>query len=156
MSDDPTPAPAPATPATDPAAQPAMSVAEATSRRDEMINDPAFRDRYLNGDAEAAKEMARVTAALATPEVKPGDASMDAQVAGLRAITKISPELETQIRERPPITPAEREATLALKDNLYRDQAWVARFHAGDTEAIRQAFLISVNLSSPVRDPVQP
>jgi hypothetical protein len=156
MVDEPAPSPAPITPAADPAAPPAMSLAEATSRRDEMINDPAFRERYLNGEVAAAAEMAKVTAALVTPEVKPGDESMDTQIAGLRSHFEFSPEVELQVRSDMPVTSVERERALAMRANLHRDPAWRQRYLDGGVEERKQSFLISVILASKVRDPAQP
>jgi hypothetical protein len=134
------------------ATTPAMSQGEAQSRYDELTGNPEWVSKYINGDVEARAEMSRVQEARISPEVIPGEAGIDVQIAGLKPHFNFSTDVEAQLRAGRTVTPQEVEGALALKENLFRDRVWVQRFHNGDREALRQSFLISVILSSKVRD----
>jgi hypothetical protein len=58
------------TPPNEPAA-PAMSVAEAVSRKNELIHDTEFRDLLFNGDVGATAKWCRVVDSISRPPETP-------------------------------------------------------------------------------------
>jgi hypothetical protein len=64
----------------------------------------------------------------------------------------ISDAVADQIRNDLPVSPAEYKLASQRKDQLFRDQAWIGRYNAGDRQAVNDLALINIILASRIRD----
>jgi hypothetical protein len=169
-----TPAPAPAD--TAPAiAQPHAATAlpnvtgiEAQRRLDGLIADRGWGAKYLLGDAQVRKEYAELQA---TIEAREGDrvaAAVDGtlppptglfdwqphhvltQTVGMLRDAGINDATIAETLNERPVSKAEFEATKILKNQKFGDAEWVKRYLAGGYTEKREAWLMSIILSSEI------
>lgn len=137
---------------------PTMSHAEAVSRRDAMISDPAFREKLLAGDVASKQEWNRVIEGLAYGRV-PEPAAPDSVEGLVDWAYGIVPELTeahiAEIRNRQPVSPEIRRRAEQWFERHRRDETFVAEYFNQNPEIVRQIFHYNTIMALPVRDPQQ-
>jgi hypothetical protein len=135
-------------------APPPMSHAEAVSRRDAMISDPATRDRIMQGHVETLAEWNRVIQGLAYGKV-PEPSAPDSVEGLIEFACGIVPDLTEahldELRSSRPIDPVTRRRAEQWKEVHFRDPVFVQSYFDGDPEVARQVFHLNTLLSLPVR-----
>lgn len=133
-----------------------MGYVEASARRDEMINDPAIRDKIMSGDIQTNVEWQRVMAGLAqgqAPQPAAPD-SIEGLVNWAQEISggSLSPELvDYHLVKGTPVSPQERQMAEARKSAKLRDPGFRKRYMDGDSDARREILLCDVIISSRIR-----
>jgi hypothetical protein len=132
---------------------PPMSWDAAQARKNEMLNDPATRDKIMQGDVETRAEYDRVIRSLAFGQPPPGPAdSRESIVEHLRQHADISEAVADEIRSDRASTPWEHQRALQRRDQLFRDEAWREKYARGDQRAQTEVALINLILSRRIRD----
>lgn len=151
------------------AGAPPATAAEATARLAELGSDPAWRDSFLAGSAEKGREFRELTALVSSG--KP-DEKIEAAMIGLTPPGGMSDYDLTQMTETvahlrgsgiedaviksalkgDPISREEFRLAEAWRDAHMRDTGWARKLFDGDVEAKRQLGLVSIILSSPIKD----
>ncbi|UQR67713.1 hypothetical protein LRP30_21740 [Bradyrhizobium sp. C-145] len=140
----------------------------AAARLNELRGDPAWLNEYLGGSVRHAKEMRDLRAVIdrgGNPDVDRAIAGVldDAPIQTSKRMTMIG--TAEMLRERgvsdtgvirqvlagDSVTPQEHAAAMETKARLMNDQAFVARYTAGDGEAKRQMTLLNVIISSSIK-----
>jgi hypothetical protein len=137
-----------------------------------LASDPATRSDWENlskiasGDSEAIAA-AKATAASATPsddkpktmqELAAAAAAEEhgrrvtSYLASVREKFEVSAGVEDELRTGKPVTQAEFDAVKKLRTQRMNDPDWSARLLKGDPEAARESFLMSMVLSSNIRE----
>jgi hypothetical protein len=150
--------PAPVVGAVADLALPMMPADQARTRIAQLLADPAYVKKHLDGSHETKEELRQlhefshrpepgaIITGLPTPEVQLAD-----QAEWAEANFDVPSAVIQQIRERTPISREEYKQTVARKNALLADPAFRARALAGDAAAQRELFLLNVNLSSPIK-----
>jgi hypothetical protein len=158
--------PGEATPAPPPALLP-TNAAEAATRINELKADTAWRDRYLGGgltekrDLTALQEIIHkgdnpdVDKAMAgvlddAPIQRSGHMQMIGVAQHLRDLG-IRDEIIRDTLTGRPVTQAEHDAVARLKADRMRDHAWTKEFLAGNGQHKRDAMLMDIVLTSPIK-----
>jgi hypothetical protein len=159
-----TPPPAPAAP---PAATPASFV-EASTKLAALTADQAWRDRVLSGsDPAATKEFHELTSAVAAggsdaeiamsgalPDLPDSQLRMMASTAEMLRDIGLRPEVILQTLEGHEVSKAEFDATAAYKSRMMKDPVFVKAFLSGEAEAGQKVMLMSIILSSNIKQEV--
>jgi hypothetical protein len=155
-----------------PAPPPPMptSAADAATRINELKSDTAWRDRYLGGGLTEKREMTAlqemlnksdnpaVDRAMAgvlddSPFQRSGHLAMVSATAMFRDLG-IKDEIIRETLAGREYPQAEHDAVKALKAERMRDHAWVKEFLAGNGQHKRDAMLMDIVLSSPIKEAV--
>ena len=155
--------PAAITPAAPP--PPSMSVAEAESRRQEMLNDPSWWQRWNGGDIEANHEFKAVTQVIADAN-RPREPSAPDSPEGLTDwALSIAPGLTEahldELRNPQPISPElRRQAVQWKRDHIGDlehpgDPEFVRAYLSGNSAARKQVLHVNTLLALRVRDEPQ-
>lgn len=161
-----TSAPAPPPPAAPPPAPPA-NAAEAATRLHDLTADTAWRDRYLAGGVTEKREITALQEMLNKSD-NPGvdraiagilddgpiQRSDHVQMIGVAQYLRefgIRDEVIRQTLTRQEITQAEHDAVARLKADRLRDHAWVKEFLSGNGQHKRDAMLMDIVLTSPIK-----
>jgi hypothetical protein len=143
----PPPEPAPSTPITMD-----MSFDDAMLAKTQRLADPAWRDKYMNGDVGCKAEMDALMHALTPKQPQPSDpTSLEQAIDWLRERADIPESVATQIRDNVPVSAQEYRLAQQMKEKLFRDKSWVAKYLDGDRDAATQIALVNVILSSRVK-----
>jgi hypothetical protein len=130
---------------------PPISYTEAESRKAELFSNSEWFNRYMSGDVTAVREYNQIvqglTAAPAAP-VTENEAILDQ----LRRSAVIGHDVAEEILSGRPVTSAEREYAKTLRDHLFEDAEWRAKYDKGDVRARQQVAYINSILSRVVRD----
>ena len=144
---------------------PNMSVAEAESRRQEMLNDPSWWQRWNRGDIDANHEFKAVTQVIADAN-RPREPSAPGSPEGLTDwALSIAPGLTEahldELRNPQPISPElRRQAVQWKRDHIGDlehpgDPEFVRAYLSGNSAAQKQVLQVNTLLALPVRDPQQ-
>ncbi len=167
MSDDEqqqTPPPA----ATAPPAAPPANSAEASAKLAALTSDQAWRDRFLSGgDPAATKEFHELTSAVAAggsdveiamsgalPDLPNSELRMMAGTAEMLREIGLRPEVIRQTLEGHEVSKAEFDATAAYKSRMMKDPNFVKAFLSGSAEEGQKVMLMSIILSSNIKQEV--
>jgi hypothetical protein len=124
---------------------PSMSHAEAVSRRDALISDPAFREKLLAGDVDSKQEWDRV--------IQSAPDSVEGLIDWAYSIV---PELTeahvAEIRNRQPVSSEIRRRAEQWFERHRRDATFVAEYFSENPEIMRQIFHYNTIMALPVRD----
>jgi hypothetical protein len=136
-----------------------LSREAAEALKAELFANPEWAERYFKGDKAAMADKERIDFALAPPPavVNQGDEhrqQMEQTLADFRGLG-LRPEVIEEARQGAPVSQYEHDEVVGLKNRLFADQAWVARYMRGDREAARQMALMQIVLASPVRQSEQ-
>jgi hypothetical protein len=149
--------------------------AQAKARLDQLSRDESWRQDYLNGNPNARKEFARLTAQAASTDTgsdrlgqvlsgagAPGRAADEPTVQGelpthdlVSAVSDLR-EIglnDAQIRqavEGSKVSRAEFQAAQTLHNALYSNPDWVKLLMSGNTDCRREATLLSIILSGEI------
>lgn len=109
-------------------------------RRVDLIGDPNFRKAYLSGDVAAQQRMKEIFAAL-DPKANTATgqgreyAARQAALTPLKMASALPPEFWDGLARGTPVTLAERQWALQMKEICFKDKGWVAKVMNGDMEA---------------------
>jgi hypothetical protein len=133
---------------------PAMSFQEAESRKAEMFGNQEWVDKYMSGDIEARAQYDAVIRSLAFGRQPPPSdpRSVDQLEEWARSQADVSEAVIEQIRTGPPITPLERRLAIQRREARFADPEFVQAYLDGNPAARKEVLLLSVILSSRVRD----
>lgn len=143
------------------------SANEAAARLSELKADPKWRDQFLSGSSTHAKEMRDLQAVVD----KEQNTQVDMAIAGklydgiqpgghlaavgtaemLREANIGDTAIIKQVLTGGEVTPQEHAAAIARKSELMADAAWTDRYLKGGAAEKREMTLISIVLSSPVK-----
>jgi hypothetical protein len=150
-----------------------MTAEQAWARRSELARDAAFQDRLRKGDGAARDELTKVAKGISSgmtfiggPGVSLeslGQQAVEAAAAkqafereqnidAIRKVADISDEVAQQVRERRPVTRAEKDRAAQRWNLLKKDQAWVTRLMSGDRAANTEKVLLDIIKASPLAD----
>jgi hypothetical protein len=124
--------------------------------RVDLIGDPHFRKAYLSGDSTAQAKMKAVFAGLnpkvdqATQEGREYAARMMALTPLRMAAGLLPAEFWDGVARGSPVTFAEREWALQMKQSCFADKNWCAKVKSGDMEATALKVRLSAILGSRV------
>ncbi|TQF28784.1 hypothetical protein [Bradyrhizobium sp. UNPA324] len=141
---------------------------DAAARLNELRGDPTWLNEYFGGSVRHAKEMRDLRAVIdkgGNPEVDRAIAGVldDAPIQTSKRMTMIGTAamlreggisdtgVIRQVLAGDSVTPQEHAAASETKARLMNDQAFVARYTAGDGEAKRQMTLLNVIISSSIK-----
>ncbi|MCK1672796.1 hypothetical protein [Bradyrhizobium sp. 150] len=133
-----------------------------------LANDPATRSDWENlsriaaGDAEAIASAKTAAPSSGDPpkSLEQLAAESDAEARGRQVTSlvdtarekfEISSGVEEQLRSGAPVTQAEFDAVSKLRSQRMNDPGWSARFLKGDPVAAQESFLMSIVLSSEIK-----
>ncbi|MCG2639661.1 MULTISPECIES: hypothetical protein [Bradyrhizobium] len=125
--------------------------ASAQARRDELVGNAEWRERYLNGGPAERTEMHSLN------EVIAGQAQADQQMDRSLSIDfardrGVSEEtIKYHLIDRTPISAEEHAAALRWRQSHFADPKWRELYMTGDVTARREATLSSILISSPVK-----
>jgi hypothetical protein len=133
-------------------AAPAMSPAEAASRKSEFMANKEKTTALMNGDAAATAEWRLITQNLWQPAqfTQPRDEVTEhlQESSGYA----LSPEVLQEFRENRPVTPDEHRMARVRFDARKQDPEWIAKLNRGNPEVKKELALIQSILSRSVRD----
>jgi hypothetical protein len=164
---------APAFPGSTPASPGVQLNAEAAkARRDAIIKDPVWRDRYVNGDVGLREEMRALNMAISE---EPDGTKVDRILAGTQPLGKMEVlahgELPTvnlmsavdglrqnglpdqvikEIIEGTPVTAERHREAAIIKQQLLADKAWVAAYRDGSRLHAEQLHRVLAVLTAPI------
>jgi hypothetical protein len=150
---------------TDTPAAPPATPTEATARLDQLKSDPAWREGFLSGGGQQAREYQELSALAAKAD------KVDLAMAGVMAdapfqdsshiemigATKmfrelgIRDEVIKQTLSDHEISQAEHDVVAKWKADRMRDSDWVEKWLAGEGEQARDMVLANIVLSSSIK-----
>lgn len=147
---------------TDTPATPPASPAEAASRLETRMADPAWRDAYLSGNGPEVAESRSLHEMIASgddpvasamtgamPDLPSSEHRLMSQTADVLRDHGIREEVIRETLEARPASDQDRAIALAWKNQHMRDEGWVKRYMTGDSDARREMTLANIILSSP-------
>jgi hypothetical protein len=123
----------------------------AGTRKAELLRNTDFVTRYLNGEVAARREIDAVNLALSQP---PGDAARttrEIEIGSLRAWGDISEAHIEEYASGKGVTQAEKDFAADKYQQCMRDLGWRQRYLEGDRVARREAILMGLIKSAPLK-----
>jgi hypothetical protein len=133
-----------------------MTFEAAEARKIEMLSDPGFTEKYLQGDVASRREFTRVHEALANgAPVGPDQFARETEIAHLRSRADINDTQVKEYVERWPQSAKIVQEARDLRQRLFADRAWVERYLSGGREEARQVALLGIILTAPLAEEQQ-
>jgi hypothetical protein len=129
-----------------------MAPEAASARITELKADPNFKERYFSGEVAARDEFARLhTTAFGKnqPDEMAQRRAMGVDI--LKQFADLPEKMWDQVRNNGPVHQHEYDEAVRMKDRLFRDKAWVARYLDGGRDEANLMMQTSLILASPVR-----
>lgn len=133
-------------------AAPAMSPAEAASRKSEFLASKEKTTALMNGDAAATNEWRLITQNLYQPPQFTQARDEVTEHLWESSGYTLRPEVLQEFRENRPVSPDEYRFARARFDARKQDPEWISKLNRGDPETKKELALIQSILSRPVRD----
>jgi hypothetical protein len=140
------------TPVTETSAARAAAMAELQK----VNSDPQFRELVARKDGSALNKLAQLQRTLASPTgvviggVNPAEA--EARLNTWQEFADLGQDTLQQLANGGPVSKQEYDDTKRLKERLFKDKSWVRGYLDGDRKARQQMSLMSIILSSQIRD----
>jgi hypothetical protein len=134
-------------------AAPAMSPAEAASRKSEFLGSKEKTTTLMNGDAAATAEWKLINEHLWQAPAIIGPRDQAAEDLNASTGYALPDGVVDEYRRNDPVTPEVRRQAEHRWDALIRDPDFIARFNRKEPEAMRQWGAIVSIRSRPVRQP---
>lgn len=155
-------------------APPPMSRGEAITRLENLRHNADFVARLARGDTDARQQEAQLTQAIGHVSLTVGntvdpsaiskeliDATASREmldrenvVTSMRRLADIPDDVAAVIRNRTPITRAEKAMAENRRQILFADAEWVKQYMSGNRAARSQMAIISIIKGAPTADPL--
>jgi hypothetical protein len=157
-----------------PGAPPPMGRREAIDRLEALRRDPSFAARLERRDTDAVQESARLSQAISHIGLTAGNTVDPAAISkelveatsaremldrenvvtAMRRQADIPDDVAAIIRNRTPITRAEKEMADGEKRRLFADAEWVKQYMSGNRAARSRMAIINIIAAAPTADPL--
>jgi hypothetical protein len=123
----------------------------AGARLAELRADPAWIERYLQGEVKANEEARRLHSLASKAPANPEGIHRSTQISALQRVADLPPEAWRQIENNMPVFEGERAFALQEKERCFRDSGFVKRWLDGDRAAVSHLTRLSLIIASPTK-----